>query len=192
MDDLNADQQCAVTLRSAMSDIGAIAVAVRQGVVTGVRFGHATEQAAGAALASSPGCEPVGGLLNTSETDDALAADVLERLRRYAEGEPMDMRDVPVAVDHLSEFQRRVVKACRAIPAGERRTYGQLAAAAGSPGAARAVGQVMATNRVPLVVPCHRVVASGGGLGGFSAPQGLTMKRRLLSLEEASLAAAAQ
>jgi methylated-DNA-[protein]-cysteine S-methyltransferase len=117
---------------------------------------------------------------------------VLERLRRYAEGEPVDLHDVPVAVDHLSAFQRRVVKACRAIPAGERRTYGQLAAAAGSPGAARAVGQVMATNRVPLVVPCHRVVASGGGLGGFSAPQGLTMKRRLLSLEETSLAAAAQ
>jgi methylated-DNA-[protein]-cysteine S-methyltransferase len=192
MDDFNPDQDSAVTLRSAMSDIGAIAVAVRSGVVTGVRFGYATEQSAMAALANSPGCKPIGRLSGASDTDKALAADVLERLQRFAQGEPVDLRDVPVAVDHLSAFQRRVVKACRAIPTGERRTYGQLAAAAGSPGAARAVGQVMATNRVPLVVPCHRVVASGGGLGGFSAPQGLAMKRRLLSLEEASLAGAAR
>jgi methylated-DNA-[protein]-cysteine S-methyltransferase len=112
---------------------------------------------------------------------------VLDRLLNYADGEPEDLRDVPLALDHLSTFQRRVVKACRAIPLGERRTYGQLAAAAGSPGAARAVGTVMATNRVPLIVPCHRVVASGGKLGGFSSPQGLAMKRRLLELETASL-----
>jgi methylated-DNA-[protein]-cysteine S-methyltransferase len=123
----------------------------------------------------------------SADDDQQLAAEVLDRLVRYADGEPVDFRDVPVAVEHLSAFQRRVVRACRAIPAGERRTYGQLAAAAGSPGAARAVGQVMATNRVPLIVPCHRVVASGGRLGGFSAPQGLAMKRRLLSLEAAPL-----
>ncbi len=58
-----------------------------------------------------------------------------------------------------------------------------MAAAAGSPGAARAVGQVMRSNRTPLLVPCHRVVAAGGKIGGFSAPQGLVMKRRLLELE---------
>jgi methylated-DNA-[protein]-cysteine S-methyltransferase len=128
--------------------------------------------------------------LNASTArDEELAENVVERLVRYAAGEPVDFSDVPVSLDHLSAFQRRVVKACRAIPCGDRRTYGQLAAAAGSPGAARAVGQVMAGNRMPLVVPCHRVVASGGGLGGFSAPQGLAMKRRLLALEQEVVAA---
>jgi methylated-DNA-[protein]-cysteine S-methyltransferase len=175
-------------VHSAMSELGAIAIAVLDGRVTGIRFGHGSEAAAVSALL---GCADRGkrseSLACASEVDERLAASVLDRLVRYADGEPVDFSDVAVAVDHLSTFQRRVVKACRAIPAGQHRTYGQLAAAAGSPGAARAVGQVMATNRVPLVVPCHRVLAAGGGLGGFSAPQGLAMKRRLLALEGAHL-----
>ncbi len=73
--------------------------------------------------------------------------------------------------------------ACRRIPWGQTRSYAQLAAVAGRPGAARAVGSVMAKNRVPLVVPCHRVIASSGQLGGYSAPQGLSLKRRLLAME---------
>jgi methylated-DNA-[protein]-cysteine S-methyltransferase len=122
------------------------------------------------------------------EGDEELAVEVLDRLARFTAGEVVAFQDVPIAMGHLSLFQRRVVKACRAIPAGERRTYGQLATAAGSAGAARAVGQVMASNRVPLIVPCHRVVAAGGRLGGFSAPNGLAMKRRLLELEAYALA----
>jgi methylated-DNA-[protein]-cysteine S-methyltransferase len=173
-------------IKSTMTPLGAIAVATCGGRVVGVRFGHPTEAAAVAALRRSPSCsnEREGG---DYEADDQLAEDVLQRLERYSEGEQVDLRDIPVAVDHLSAFQQRVVKRCRAISPGERRTYGQLAAEAGSPGAARAVGQVMASNRVPLIVPCHRVVAAGGGLGGFSAPQGLAMKRRLLALEAGSL-----
>jgi len=168
------------------SALGAMAVSVADGAVTGVRFGYESERLAIAAL--ERGAQGGGGFEETveySDQDERLAADVLDRLQRYADGEPVDFSDVPVALDHFSTFQRRVVKACRGIPAGQRRSYGELAAAAGSPGAARAVGQVMAGNRTPLVVPCHRVVASGGGLGGFSAPQGLAMKRRLLELEAA-------
>jgi len=67
-------------------------------------------------------------------------------------------------------------------------TYGQLATRAGSPRSARAVGNVMASNRVPLIIPCHRVVAAGGALGGFSAPHGTRLKRRLLKLEGATIA----
>jgi methylated-DNA-[protein]-cysteine S-methyltransferase len=170
------------------SALGAIAVAVTQGQVVGIRFGYSTEAQAVAALPNSELIIQADDVAD-ADRDERLAAEALDRLQRYADGEPVDFSDVPVALDHLSAFQRRVVKACRAIPAGERRTYGQLAAAAGSPGAARAVGQVMASNRVPLVVPCHRVVASGGGLGGFSAPQGLAMKRRLLALEAGLVAA---
>ena len=113
---------------------------------------------------------------------DALA----ERLCAYAQGEPVDFHDVSIYVEDLTSFQRRVVNSCRAIPHGETLTYGELAKKAGRPGAARAVGSVMARNRVPLVVPCHRVLPAAGGLGGFSAPQGVTMKKRLLSLEERS------
>ena len=117
------------------------------------------------------------------EDDMALADEVLERLQQFAAGEFVDLSKIPISLSHLTPFQRQVVKACRAIKRGDSRSYGEVAAAAGSPGAARAVGQVMRTNRMPLIVPCHRVVAAGGKLGGFSAPQGLAMKRRLLELE---------
>ena len=110
----------------------------------------------------------------------------MDRLVRLAAGEDIDFSDVSVHTADRSPFQRRVIDACRAISRGETRTYGELARVAGSPGAARAVGSVMATNRVPLIVPCHRVVAANGGLGGFSAPQGIAMKKRLLRLEQAA------
>lgn len=109
--------------------------------------------------------------------------DLVERLVAYADGEVDEFRDVPITDDHLTPFGRAVVTHCRSIGYGRTRAYGELAALAGRPGAARAVGQVMAGNTVPLIVPCHRVVAAGGLLGGFSAPQGLAMKRRLLALE---------
>ena len=84
-------------------------------------------------------------------------------------------------------FLRRVYAAVRAIPRGSVRTYGEVARAAGSPGAARAVGQAMRRNQTLLFMPCHRVVAAGG-LGGFSCPDGPAVKRRLLALEGVRLA----
>lgn len=82
-------------------------------------------------------------------------------------------------------FCRRVYELARAIPAGETVTYGELAARAGEPGAARAVGQAMARNPFPLIVPCHRVMAAHGGAGGFSARGGVATKFRLLRIEGA-------
>ena len=76
-----------------------------------------------------------------------------------------------------------MLEACRAIKVGETVTYGSLAAAAGSPGAARAVGGVMAGNPVPLVIPCHRVVGAGGEMVGFSGAGGQETKLRLLEHE---------
>jgi len=81
---------------------------------------------------------------------------------------PVEFDRVVVDDAHLTPFARRVTAACRRIPWGEVRTYGQLAAVCGSPDAARAVGRVMAANRYPLIVPCHRVLAAGGRLGGYS------------------------
>jgi methylated-DNA-[protein]-cysteine S-methyltransferase len=119
--------------------------------------------------------------------DDSLA----ERICAFAVGEYVDFHDVSIELDDLTSFQRRVIAACRTIPHGETLTYGELAEIAGRPGAARAVGSVMARNRVPLVVPCHRVVPASGGLGGFSAPQGVVMKQRLLDLEQPAAASLA-
>ena len=108
------------------------------------------------------------------------------RLQAYAAGTAVDFRDVLVDFGLLKEFNRQVMHHCRQIPYGETLTYTQLAAKAGSPQAARAVGRLMAANRVPLIVPCHRVVSAGGRLGGFSAPGGVDVKKRMLELEFSS------
>ncbi len=88
---------------------------------------------------------------------------------------------VPHDHRHLTPFTRAVLNACRAIDAGRTASYGELAAVAGSPGAARAVGQAMHRNPTPILVPCHRVLAAGGGIGGFTP--GLNLKRRLFAHE---------
>ena len=108
-------------------------------------------------------------------------------LRAYIRGKKVDLSQVKLELSHLTAFQRKIVTQCRRIPYGRTLSYGELASKAGSPSAARAVGSVMAKNRFPLIVPCHRVVAAGGKLGGFSAPTGINLKQRLLDLEANTL-----
>jgi methylated-DNA-[protein]-cysteine S-methyltransferase len=154
----------------------------------GVVFGHASRRNAEIALARSLRLlQPHGCLVgqNVSPISPTWIKELVAGLRHFAEGEPVDFSDVPLALDHLTPFARRVVAACRRICWGQTRSYGDLASECGAPGAARAVGTVMAKNRYPLVVPCHRVLAAGGALGGYSAPDGLRMKRRLLAMEAA-------
>lgn len=139
-------------------------------------FGHPTEAAAVRAV------NGVGMEISTAPFAERLR----KKLIRFADGEPVDFESVEADLSHLTPFGQRVIAACRAIPQGEVKTYGQLAAECGKPGAARAVGSVMAKNRTPLITPCHRVVPAGGKLGGFSAPQGVRMKERLLALEGAN------
>jgi methylated-DNA-[protein]-cysteine S-methyltransferase len=91
---------------------------------------------------------------------------------------------VPIDWRGVSDFSRQVLESCARIPYGQTQTYGELAAAAGRPRAARAVGQALAHNRLPLILPCHRILAAEGGLGGFGL--GLEIKRRLLDLEKLS------
>ncbi len=167
-----------------------MAVAWREDLLQGIVFGYALRRHAEVALARSlrlpPHCFCLAGEFQP-EGAPTWIEELVARLRQFAEGQPVDFAEVPLALDRLSPFARRVVEACRRIPWGQVRTYGQLAAVCGSPGAARAVGSVMARNRFPLVVPCHRVLAAGGELGGYSAPSGLQMKRRLLEMERANL-----
>ena len=107
---------------------------------------------------------------------------VIKRLQKYADGANDMFLDVQLDDEGDTEFQRAVRNECREIPRGTTISYAQLATNAGSPRAARAVGNVMRTNRVPLIVPCHRVVAANS-LGGYSAPNGLQLKVSLLRLE---------
>ncbi len=109
--------------------------------------------------------------------------DLIRQLQAYAAGWVGDFTDVAVDPGSTSRFQRRIYALCRQIPYGATMTYGELARLAGSPRGARAVGQCLARNPIPLLIPCHRVVGADGKLGGFSAPGGLAMKQRLLQLE---------
>jgi len=117
----------------------------------------------------------------TPVRDDSRRAELEAVLEGWLAGEPYDG---PVDLSFLSPFEQAVLAVCRAIPRGEVRTYADLAAAVGRPGAARAVGNAMRRNPVPLLVPCHRVVRRDGTIGQYSMG-GPEMKRRLLQLEGA-------
>lgn len=102
-------------------------------------------------------------------------------------GRSVDLSGVALDMDGVPPFHRCAYEAARRIPAGATRTYGELAAAAGSPNASRAIGQAMRRNPFPIVVPCHRVLASGGRTGGFTAEGGVDTKLRMLEIEGAVL-----
>ena len=162
--------------------LGWIALATRDESLVRLVFGHRTARAAREALAAASKKPSV--VATTHSTNGSFAESLKNRLEAYAEGQPDDFTDVRVWSERWTPFQRRVLDRCRRIPYGQTRSYGELAVAAGSPGAARAVGRTMATNPIPLVIPCHRVVGSGGDLCGFSAVGGLDAKRWLLDLEQ--------
>lgn len=103
---------------------------------------------------------------------------------RYFAGEQVDFAAVPVDLGAQDPFFARVYAHVRELGWGETTTYGTVAKALGEgPEAARAVGQAMANNPVPLIIPCHRVLAAGGKIGGFSAPGGSTSKAEMLEME---------
>ena len=104
-------------------------------------------------------------------------------IQAHLAGQPQDLRDLPLDFSGVQDFERRVYAAARALDPGQTCTYGEMAHAIGQPAALRAVGQALGHNPWPLVIPCHRVLAAGGRLGGFSAPGGSETKRRLLVLE---------
>lgn len=109
----------------------------------------------------------------------------IEAVARLLAGGREDLSSIPVDLGDLPEFERKVLEATMAIPVGETRTYGELASGLGTPGAARAVGRALGRNPVPIIVPCHRVLASNGGSGGFSAPGGASTKLKMLEIEGA-------
>jgi methylated-DNA-[protein]-cysteine S-methyltransferase len=103
-------------------------------------------------------------------------------------GDPRDLRGIPLDFAGVPEFPRRVYEIARSIPPGQTLTYGEIASRLGDRARAREVGQALARNPFPIVVPCHRVLAANGRSGGFSAPGGVSTKLRLLEIEGARAA----
>ena len=146
--------------------------------------------------------EDDGGALQTSwltpeqqrrvrglKPDPTLQPKLVKQLRRYFDGDEVDFSDAPLP--EASAFTRKCWKVCRRIPRGGTISYAELAKRAGSPGAARAAGQAMRNNPMPIITPCHRVVGSSGklhGFGGSSDARGnqLNIKAKLLTMEGAS------
>lgn len=110
-------------------------------------------------------------------------ARIIDRIVALVAGESDDLADVELDLRGRSGFECRAYAVARAIPPGSTMTYGDVAAAIGNPGLARAVGRAMGGNPFPIIVPCHRVLGADGSIGGFSAHGGPTTKRRMLLAE---------
>ena len=125
------------------------------------------------------------GEVTKQQIGTGRAAEVLQeasrQLQAYFEGH-LHAFDLPLDLSERTDFQRRVLQACSQVEYGQTATYGELAARAGSPRAGRAVGQVMAQNRLALIIPCHRIIGSSGRLVGYG--HGLNVKQALLQMEQ--------
>lgn len=120
---------------------------------------------------------------------NADVVQAIEATKRYFDGEEIDFSDIRLDLEGQDDFFRRIYDAARRIGWGHTTTYGAIAKELGAgPEAARDVGQAMAKNPVALIIPCHRVLAAGGKIGGFSAPGGSASKARMLELEGVCLA----
>jgi methylated-DNA-[protein]-cysteine S-methyltransferase len=127
----------------------------------------------------------VGGL-DSPKFDKNLLKSLQNKIIAYFEGKPVSFNE-SLDLAELTSFTRKTLAACKKIPSGETVTYSQLAAMVGKPNAGRAVGNALAKNPIPLIIPCHRVIRSDGSLGQFSAPGGTALKRKLIALESRCL-----
>ena len=161
---------------------GRAAVAWRDDAITSLRLpAESVDEAERAVRSAHPNAVP-------GDPPVAVAA-AIEAIECYFAGEAVDFADVALDLGSQPHFAARVYTHVRALGRGETTTYGAVARALGDgPEGARAVGRAMATNPVPLIIPCHRVLGQGGALVGFSAPGGTGTKARMLALERAAVA----
>jgi O-6-methylguanine DNA methyltransferase len=124
-------------------------------------------------------------------TPTRMIMSVMDRIEDYAEGRMVEFSGVPLDLTGIPDFHRRTYERLVQVEWGRTMTYGDLARALGDVTLSRAVGQAMGANPMPLVIPCHRVLASNGKVGGFSAPGGTATKARMLALEGVSIGAPA-
>lgn len=146
--------------------------------VTFLRLPEATRSLTGARIAASSGGRE-------ARVPPPSIAGIIRKVQKHLHGDVQDFRDIVVDLTVAGPFARQVYEAARTIPAGRTTTYGELAKAIHRPAAARAVGQALGRNPIPLIIPCHRVLARGGKPGGFSAHGGVETKAKLLEIEGA-------
>lgn len=158
------------------TDIGPCGIAWSKSGVTRFQLPEATREATERRLQAAANRPTVAA------PPPGIARAIVD-LQRYFTGEQAELTHIAVDLTGVSPFYSRVYEATRQIGWGETLTYGELAQRAGSPGAARGIGQAMSRNPIPVIIPCHRVLASGNKIGGFSAFGGTTSKERLLGLE---------
>ncbi len=160
------------TVRKIETKLGELTLVASETALVGVYF---------------PEHQPAPRLAELPEGESELLDRAAKEITAYVAGEATSF-SVPIAFEG-TPLQEDVWRALQAIPRGETRTYGQLAVSVGKPGSPRAVGQMVARNPLSIVVPCHRVLASGGRLNGFAG--GVARKAALLALEKAELRAPA-
>jgi methylated-DNA-[protein]-cysteine S-methyltransferase len=146
--------------------------------VTQLQLPEATRELTESRIRETSGADP-------SSVVPPQIAEVIEKVSKHLGGVIQNFRDVPVDLGGAGTFVCKVYDATREIPAGKTATYSDIAHAMGQPTAARAVGQALGRNPIPLIIPCHRVLAAAGKPGGFSAYGGRATKAKLLALEGA-------
>ena len=126
------------------------------------------------------------GMFRSAKQDEKLYPELQEYIKDYYKGTYINHNrlNFPVSCPKLSSFACKVLKVCKEVPIGKTVTYWQLAKKAGFPKAARAVGNVLAKNPLPLLIPCHRVIRADGKIGNFSAPGGAKTKKKMLEHEK--------
>ncbi|MCY4474683.1 MAG: methylated-DNA--[protein]-cysteine S-methyltransferase [Chloroflexi bacterium] len=169
------------------TDLGWIAIAANHRGIVRTSLPEPTPESALQSI------EPTNTKFETSKAVDhssgnrpELLAQTKDLLTRYCNGEDVRLADIPIDDTAWTPYTSRARAACREIPRGQTRTYAWLAQqASGNTNSARAAGRAMATNPTPIIVPCHRVIATNGHLNGFGGTIGLPLKQRLLQMEGA-------
>ncbi|WP_227997444.1 methylated-DNA--[protein]-cysteine S-methyltransferase [Nocardia australiensis] len=162
--------------------IGTCAIAWVEDAVIRFQLPEADESATRARITHRhngiPDSAPIPELTPSGPVTEAIA-----RIRAHLAGELDDLRWIPLETSTIPDFHRAVYEVTRAIDPGHTLTYGQVADRVNAPGAAQAVGQALGRNPIPLIIPCHRVLAADNALTGFSAPGGVFTKQQLLEIE---------
>jgi len=163
------------------TEIGWMGIVGEGEVVLQVLIGHPSSASVWAAVKRL-----IGSVLQQLPRETDWNPRLRQSLIEYTEGNRVDFRQFPVRLPDRTPFRDKVLAATRQLPYGATTTYGDLAQSVGHPRAARAVGTVMSTNRFPILIPCHRVLAAGGKLGGYTSPTGTDLKQRLLEMEQSA------
>lgn len=158
----------------APTPLGPIWVAVSERGLVAVEIGASQASFINLLQHRFPGCQPAIDLNHTSEA--------IRQIQAYLEGNRREFA-LPLDWSVMTAFQQQALRLTLAVPYGQVTTYGKIASQMGLPRAARAVGRAEATNPMPLVIPCHRVLGADGGLHGYGAPGGVTTKAWLLEME---------